>query len=342
MKAELRKTLSDQDKSVIREFAAASPHSHIWQNPDSLPIYIRGGRSAYHFVAEEGNRIVAYGIFYVERSKLEAFSLRGPIFDTLDVGRASIAFLRKEFRKLGVGQLRISPYWAGPEAHVLAEVCKAGGLRPYYPKIGPYDRSGRVRLGGTSEELYSRFEQPTRKDVRRCLKAGFEISRIRCQDTLHAAHSLIEDLKTRKALSPMPSSEANELFHCILSNDELGAAFLARMAGRPVGTFWAARANKQVAIGIGYAVDTNFMRASFRSLSLGVPLWIEGMKWANEKGCEWFDMEGYDPNAKASASDYYVHQFKGQFRPQPIDLLGPHAGVCFWPRYYFYLGFRNW
>jgi GNAT superfamily N-acetyltransferase len=341
MNAQLRLTINDQEKAAIVAFLAASPHAHIWQHPDSLPIYIRDGRIAYHFIAEEGNQVVAYGIFYVERNKLEAFCLRGPVLDSVEVGKSCINLLREKFRKLGIGQLRLSPYWVGSEAHALVNVFAECNFRPYL-RSGPYMKSGRVCLQGTLEEVCQRFSKHTRKEIGRCSRAGFEFLQIRDHERAIQAHSLVQDLKRRKALSPMPLSEFEELYARILCKEESGALFSAYIADRFVGTRWLAKLNRRVAIGVGYAIDNHYMRSSWRSLSLGVPLWVEGMKWARERGCEWFDLEGYDETTPEASPLYGVHQFKGQFKPQPVEIATEHVIGCFWPRYCSYKASRNW
>jgi len=342
LRIELKTTLSSEESVGIARFLAASPHAHIWQNPNSLPIYLYDGRTAFHFVATERDDILSYGVFYVDRYKREAFCLRGPVFETVQVGRSCIEFLLTEFCRLGVGQLRISPYWAGADAHALAEILKSCRLRPYYRGTDAFTKTGRVWLQGTHKELYGRFSPHTRRDLRRCIKVGFEIIRIRDHERATEAYLLQEKLKERRVLSSLPRREFGELRDRVLFSDHLGAILNAYIAGRLVGTFWVARANDSVALAVGYAIDNEFMRASYRSYRIGAPLWVEGMKWAKDEGCEWFDVEGYDENATQTSPMYGVYKFKGQFRPQPIDIVAEHVGVCHWPKYASYQMSHSW
>ena len=342
MRIELKTTLSSEESNRIARFLAASPHAHIWQNPNSLPIYLYDGRTAFHFVATERDEILSYGVFYVDRYKREAFCLRGPVFETVQVGRSCIEFLRTEFRRLGIGQLRISPYWTGADAHALAEIFKPCRLRPYVGGTGVFMKSGRVWLQGTHKELCDRFSQHTRNELRRGSKAGFEVIRIRDRERATEAYLLHEKLKDRKALSSVPRREFEELCDRVLFSDHLGALFNAYIAGRLVGTFWVARANDCVALAVGYAIDNEFMRASYRSYRIGVPLWGAGMKWGKDEGCEWFDVEGYDENATQTSPMYGVYKFKRQFRPKPIDIVAEHVGVCHWPKYALYQMSHSW
>lgn len=342
MNLELKPAISDKERTEIDEFLAQSAQSHVWQHPNAAPIYAYNGRAVQHLVGEDGGKIVCHGIIYVDRWKREAFCLRGPVFEHEETAGEAMRFLCREFENRGVGQLRISPYWMGAGAQVMTGMLSDLGFQPYYPKKGRYMKSGRVWLGGDLDEVFSRFGKETRKEVRRCARAGFEISQVVDYERAREGYRLIRALKRRKGLSPMPGAEFEELFAGILSQAKYGAVFNAYVDGGLAGTRWVVKVNKDVAIGVGYAIDNEFMRSSFRSFSVGVPLWWEGMKWAKGQGCEWFDVEGYDENTGPASALYHVHQFKRQFRPQPVQIVGEHIKICHPGRYRFYQAGKLW
>ena len=69
---------------------------------------------------------------------------------------------------------------------------------------------------------------------------------------------------------------------------------------------------------------------------------VVGMKWAKDEGCEWFDVEGYDENTIQTSPLYGFSKFKGQFRPQPIEIVAEHVGVCHWPKYALHQMSHSW
>lgn len=80
--------------------------------------------------------------------------------------------------------------------------------------------------------------------------------------------------------------------------------------------------------------------SEFRNLTTTPAIFWYGLRWAKERGCRWFDVEGYSENTEKTSSVYRIHESKKKLLPVPVEIISEHICVCNTVTYSIYEGHR--
>lgn len=330
---ECRFVLERPEQEEWHAFWQRAVHSHAEQHllfaeveraRDRIPVYVS---------ARVAGRLVCTGLLSIrpwcagQRLSLEAVCMHGPVCDDLAHLEQTMRVMIRWCRVHRVGRLRISPYWAYPEAEALVSMLRQNGFIPYYPREGNWVDTGLVDLRCSSEQLLASFSKWTRKDIRRVEKLGIEIRAVTREEEAFVAFRSLCRLRRERGLTPMSSGEFRGVFEHVLRDQDVGALFSAYAGDRFLGALWLAR-GPSVAKTEGYVVEARACAALSNSLSIGPPLWWRGIEWAKQRGCAWLDVWGYSETTPPESPVYEIHQFKKKFRPLPTRVLNEHICVC--------------
>lgn len=350
MDLEFQFELSESEKIQWAEFWNNCQHSHPRQHFLFGEIEFEKGRFPIYFSGEVDGNLVCTAIFSIrplffdKTFSLEAICLRGPVFDDVSFFQDLIRFAVDRFKALRVGSIRISPYWQFPEAEEVLSALKELGFTPYYKHrrveatyVGSRTGTGRVDLTRSEDEILASFSKYTRRDIKRVAKLDIDVHPLQMMDeALLAFHSFC-NMRRERGLTQMSKGEFRRTFEYFLADGDYGILFGAFSKKNFLGALWLIR-GPQIALTAGYAVEPESCRKVHNSLSIGPPLWWEGIRWAKQKGCSWLDVEGYSETTPKSSPTYHIHEFKRKFRPLPIQIISEHVLVCNPMTYRFYKG----
>ena len=200
----------DQDRrNEWLEFWQRAKHSHAQQHYDHAAIESARGRRPIYIAGIDKKNITLAGIFSIrpllgdKKYSLEAVCLRGPVFDDINAFEEFLPRIVSQFKKLGVGSIRISPYWKYPEAARLESLLKTKGFRPYYKKEGPGYSTGYIDLRPPVEEMFKLLSKSAGQSVRRIDSLGIEFRQPAQLSDAMAALRSFNNMRRSHGLSPM-------------------------------------------------------------------------------------------------------------------------------------------
>ncbi len=342
MKLTFQYKLNEEQQKQWTLFWQTCRHSHPWQDFQCAEIEREKGRIPIFISGKIDGSIVCIGIFsirplfFLKRFSQEAYCLRGPAFDDVSVFKTFMKLAIEQFKALKVGSVRVSPYWQFPEAREVESVLEELGFTPYYKREGSRCNTGRVDLKRTESEIMASFSQKTRKHIRSIEKFNIELCPAKTVEDALLGFSSLCKMRHDRGLTPMSKGEFTKTYESMIKEQDCGVCLNAFSQERVLlGSFWAVR-DSQIAIPVGYVVESEKCNEVARNLSIGPALWWRGIQWAKGKGCVSLDVEGYSEHTPESSSVYHIHKFKGKFRPQPIDIINEHIYICYSPVYVVY------
>jgi hypothetical protein len=303
------------------------------------------GRTPIFVSGEVDGSIVCIGIFSIRplfwggRFSLEAYCLRGPVFDNVELFKEFIQCVIARFKKLGIGSVRISPYWQFPEAEEVESVLAELGFLPYNRREGTRSSTGYVDLTRSEDEILAAFSKQSRYHIRKAEKSALEIRPVTDMDEAILTFRCLSNMRTIRGLTPMSLSEFRALFQYVLRHKEQGVLLGAFWETEFLGGLWIIRDPCTTHIPC-YAIEADTCKRLTGTLTIGYPLWWQAMKLAKEKRCHWFDVEGYSEAAEESSRVYQIYKFKGNFHPKPVKIISEHICVCNTVTYSIYEGHR--
>jgi hypothetical protein len=334
MKLNFRYELNEEQQNQWIQFWKKCRHSYPRQHFLYAEIEKEQGRVPIFISGEINGSIVCLGIFSIrplffgKRFSLEAYCLRGPAFEDVSVFKTFMGIVIQHFMFMKVGSVRVSPYWQFPEARNVESVLEELGFTSYYKREGSRSNTGMVDLNRTESEIMASFSPKTRQHIRRIEKLDIEICAAKTLDNALLGFSSLCKMRSERGLTPMLKSEFSKMFESIYKYQDYGVCLNAFSKERILlGSLWIIR-GEQVAIVAGYVVETEECNKTAGNLSIGPPLWWNGIQWAKEKGCISFDVEGYSDKTPEASYLYQIHKFKEKFRPQPIQIISEHICIC--------------
>jgi len=97
------------------------------------------------------------------------------VFDNVEFFKEFIQCVIARFKKLGVGSVRISPYWQFPEAEQVESAINSLGFVPYNRREGTRSSTGYVDLTRSEDEILASFSQNTRRKIRQVEHSGVTV-----------------------------------------------------------------------------------------------------------------------------------------------------------------------
>ena len=247
---------------------------------------------------------------------------KGPLFTSLDAFEEWLSWALPRMESDGV-HITLAPQWelghGGDEVETILE--RAGFTR--CRTVGGW-ATLILDIDTPEEAVLQSFRRQARQAIRKCQKAGMEITPDDTPVGRRAFAALIEEMAEHT-----PTLE-------ILSESALRRASLSWFSGGKEGTLLLARSGADVVAGA--LVVKQGARAYLVSLpssrnGSGLPtslliVW-EAIRWAKSHGCTTFDLEGYNLMAREGDPLWGVNQFKRGFAPGilPTTYVAVHEKI---------------
>jgi lipid II:glycine glycyltransferase (peptidoglycan interpeptide bridge formation enzyme) len=315
--------------------------SHAQQHYLHAGVEVAKGRKPLFLYGKNKGRIVAIGIFSIKpiygtmKYSLEAYCLRGPVFEDIHCGIEFLYKAKLYFNSNKVGQIRISPHWHNQQAKELIEALKNNGFSPYYKKQDSLSTTGIVNLQDVEiSNLIATFSKSARREISRAERQHVEIRPItQVSESLKFIKELNSMLITQR-LTPTSESEFVGLFNLLLKKGDLGILLGAYKEKLFLGGLLLYR-DCNYAHGYRFVVAKNLL-AEISNLRLAPIIWFHAMTWAKGKGCHWLDLEGYDIIKDKTNRLYNIYKYKSEFNPTLSKRVSEHIQVCNYTTYLFY------
>ncbi len=337
--------LDQGQKAQWEQFWYKCQHSHPRQHFLFGEVERAKGRIPVYAFGEINGSIVCIGVFSIRplffgnKFSLEAICLRGPAFDDVTQGREFLLQVISRFKTLSVGSIRISPYWIFPEANEVVSAIAALGFLTYGSSSGDRTSTGLVDIQRREDEILRSFSRSARYQIYLASRLSVSVRPVTNFDDAVVAFKCLEQMRTERGILPLSYEEFKATFEHVLKDSEYGILLNSFIGDTFLGGLWIIRGIR-TANPAGYAVQRSISKELPSSLSIGPSLWWEGIKWAKEKGCSLFDVEGYDEGVDKSSPLYHIHEFKRKFCPKPTQIISQHVYVCNTLTYSVYKGFN--
>ena len=279
--------LTQQREAEWLAFWKSCSHPHARQHLSYAAVELGKGRTPLFIAGYVDDAMVCTGLFSIRplfsgtRRSLEAQCLNGPVFDDVAYFQDYIQAAAEWCAAQGVGSIRIAPYWWFPEAAELEDLLRTLGFKPFYRREGARLNSGLVDLTCSQESMLTSYSKWTRRDITRLRKFSIDLRPASTfAEALPAFESLCA-LRRRRGLTAMSRREFEETFD-ILRDGEYGILFAAHCHGAFLGGLWLVR-GPQIANTAGYAIEQEACKRVSNGLSIGPPLWWNGIQWAQTR-----------------------------------------------------------
>jgi hypothetical protein len=323
--------LDESNKKEWHEFWKQCGHAHFRQHYLLGEIEKAKGRMPCYIIGKRNGRVECVGVFSLRPVPLaglcsfEAQCIRGPAFDAVESGSEYLSGVLEYFKSIKVGSVRISPYWFYPEAESVEVMLSKKSFSPC--NGGPRDPTGLVDLRRPEEDILASFSKTTRKEIRTAEKLGITVEPAKTMEEALPAYTCLSAMRRKRGITGMSLKEFQATFDRILSRQEMGILFTAKIGDEFLGARWNINGSR-VANGAGYAIASDASQKLPAHLTVGVPLYWRAFLWSKDRGCDFFDLEGDVLNRDPSSPTYLVSQFKRRFNPAPFERINEHIHVC--------------
>lgn len=331
MNISFQTSLAPDDKARWVQYWLQSRHAHPEQHPRYAAIEHAMGRRPLYVIGEEAGHIRALALLSLKpwmrdwHYSMEAICRRGPVFDEPWAGRELLLGIVQRLSQLRVGSIRISSDWIFPGA-ARAEVmlremgfvpCDSGGARA---------ATGRIDLRIDPDDIFAGFSSSTRREIRLAGRRGIEVRPVKHPGELHAAYHCLIASQRRAGLMRVSKRQFDTYYHALVQSSSLGTLLGAFSGDELLGEL-AVTCSPSVAYPTMYSIHPARARRH-ANVSVGPSLWWQGLLWARERGCGWFDVEGSVARFDPSDVHYEISNFKRRFNPEPLERLSEHVLVC--------------
>jgi hypothetical protein len=309
-------------------FLAAARRQHPRQDPRFALVEQADGRDTLFLTGyDEGGKIAAIGLLAMLRHPFwpgahqEAQCLSGPVCDD---AATLVAFLQSVARLPGlarVGRLKVTPFWTGPEAELLARRLSEAGWT--IREAEPFRSTGWVDTTLPVEDLFARFSKSARREVRRAERQGITLHRIVERDGAQVFLDSLNRLRSERRLGPVPAPGFLAAFDAIYRAGEDGVILSACHEGTFVAGLQLYR-GAHVAHGRQFTTEPARLR-QLGNLRIAPFLWLEGLRWAKARGCAALDVEGWRQGVDEDDPKYNIYKYKSEFGPVPVRRLAEHS-----------------
>jgi lipid II:glycine glycyltransferase (peptidoglycan interpeptide bridge formation enzyme) len=311
-------------------FLAQARHQHPRQDPRFATVERATGQDVVFAIGRRDGKICAVGLFTLQPSRLlpgrisVASALSGPVCDD---GHEMVGFLQglaKHKRFAKVVAICITPYWLEGEAGDLADKLSEAGFK--ITDSEPHRNTGMIDLTLSEDDLRASFSRSARRKVRLVEKSDIEIRRI---ETPGDAETFFERLNTlviaRHNLTPVSRAEYETGFRHIYNDPSIGVILGAYHEGVFLGGVLLYRSGT-TAHARRYVADPGAAQ-TIGNLRVAPALWLEGLLWAKNEDCTYFDVEGFLPVDDKSHPNFNVYEYKREFKPTHVRRIAEHTLV---------------
>jgi len=311
-----------------------APHAHPRQHPALASVECDLGRDVFFVTGTDGPHLVCAGAFSIRKSggplrvPLEAVSLRGPVFDDLEVGRQCLEAVLEHGRKLGIGRVRVAPYWTYPEAHGVETMFHDAGFAPCGGPAAGRQHTGYVALARDEDAIYAGFSKSFKKQIRAARQKQVRIESVTESADAERFYALYRAMQSRRGLPVIDPAEFIALFTRVFSRQDIGVALHAVLDDELLGGLYLMRTPSMV-FPAQYALAERDGRGRLpASVSIGPMLWWHAIQWGRDAGCRGLDVEGYRPPEQESDRLRNVCAFKERMRPTHVTIINQHSRPC--------------
>jgi lipid II:glycine glycyltransferase (peptidoglycan interpeptide bridge formation enzyme) len=290
------------------------------------------GREPLFLYGKKEEKIVAAGIFSIKpiwrmKYSLEAYCLRGPVFEDINYGIEFLDKVKQYFNSRSVGQIRVSPHWHDQQAEEMVAALKNNGFAPYYRKEGSLSTTGLVHIHDIeNNNLIATFSKSARREISRAERQNVEIRPITQESESLKFLKELNNMLIDKGMTSTSENEFGGLFNLLLKQADLGVLLGAYKEESFLGGLLLYR-DCTYAHGYRFVVVKNLL-SEISNLRLAPIIWFHAMTWAKEKGCHWLDVEGYDIIEDKSNPLYSIYKYKREFNPILSKRVSEHIQVC--------------
>ena len=335
--------LDQKQKTEWIEFLQNSKHSFAQQHYIYGEIERAKGRIPVYVYGENGGKLICTGVFSIrllffgKYFSLEAVCHRGPVFDDTAYIEDFLLQVISYFKKLFVGSVRIAPYWFFPESEEVESIFKKMGFKPYIASphiinrmrglnVSTRSSTALVDLQRSEEEIFASFSKSTRREIRRAERANVYIRPTKDISEANKFFELLHEMGVERGFMLPDYSEFRGTFENVLKDEDMGILLSAFSASIFLGGIWIIRC-PNYAHACRYVVVRKPLK-ELSNLRIGPILWLKGMLWAKEKGCQFFDMGGPADDVDKSNPLYKVNKFKQGFSPICCEVTRQHTYKC--------------
>jgi lipid II:glycine glycyltransferase (peptidoglycan interpeptide bridge formation enzyme) len=312
--------ITEADRQRWNDFVAQTPAFALMQSFEWGEFKERLGWKAIRLAAQRAGRITAAAQLLVKRAPLGLFSVgyvpRGPLVDWQDTAAttALLKRLHRVARRHRALFTRIEPpVLHSPQAHQT--------LRRYGFRASEQTNQPRctlmLDLEPDMDTLFANLPKKTRYHIRSCKRKGV-MPRREEETALPTFYRLMLATSERKGFA-IHSQQYYEQEFKVFARQNRAALLFGDHEGEPIAT------EMPFVFGPYGAALHGASSNAHRNLPVGDLLTWEGISWAKEKGCRWYDLWGIPDK---------VGELVTSGQPIPEDESGGLWGV-----YYFKKGF---
>lgn len=329
MDIQVSEDLSEILKVEWCTFLSTATHHHVRQDLRFGPVDLAGGQEVLYALGREGGKIRAVGLFtlldhpFLPGAFASAVCLSGPISDDPELLVQFMEGVRihKAFAK--VGRISVTPYWLEDQGKELSDHLERHGWTLSEPKDSRM--TGIVDISGDAFEIANRFSQTCRRKLRKAEKKNFNVAVLQGKTNAEDFLTRLNLHRSARGLRPLDQKTFMSAFEHIYRHNDLGVVLVIYHQGRFVAGIVLHRSRETTHF--IHSVHDDAILAELGNLRISPLLMLDAMKWANEKGCRYFDLEGYgdpdDPNNRLK----HIHKYKSEFKPKAVFRVAEHHKV---------------
>jgi lipid II:glycine glycyltransferase (peptidoglycan interpeptide bridge formation enzyme) len=319
--------VSAQELSAYDKWLENADNGHLLQS-SKWAEFKRGEWKPYCFFLKNGEDVVGAATVLVRSlpmvKKKVLYLSRGPVlvdYENRELWQGFTAGIAQFAREIQGAVIKIDP--AIPQASSCAQILQDLGYKSLKTQEGfgggiQPAATIRVDLTLPLEEIHKRFPKKTRYGIRHAESNGVVFQREgvggidefyeAMQATARRAKLVLRPLKYYRSVLDLFGNDAT-LINSYLDNQLISSGLYVKF-GNKVWALYGGITYKHSHIQVGHALE-----------------W-EGMKWAKEKGAQWFDFFGIpvfrESESKRNKEIYGIYRFKRTFGGEELDFIGEY------------------
>lgn len=330
MPVEFLEKLNPEQQKKWTAFWNSCKHSHPEQHLLYGEVVRAQGRKPVFVFGEHNGIIDCIGIFSIcplacHRFSSEAICLRGPAFDEPSLLYEYLPQIISYFKPMYVGSIRISPYWYYDESEDLCRILDDLGFIPhsynsslinkiYNRKRVTHYVTSIIDICSEKEMIMDSFSKKTRRLIRKAQDVNIVIKTAKNLETVKEFYKHFSEMCLARSLNLPPFAEFENTYEYLFNNEDIGVLICAYYNDIFIGGVWVIRGPKYAHC-LRLAVAKKQMNELGLNFSIAPILFWNGMLWAKEKGCQFFDLEGSSEIVSTSDHMFRIQSIKRGFNP---------------------------
>ena len=330
MEIEVQDALSDRLTAEWDGFLSNAVHQHVRQDPRFGPVDLAEGNEVRYALGRENGGVKAVGLFtlrphpFLPGAFTNAISLSGPVSDDPAVFVSFMEGVRRHKAFARVGRISITPYWLNEVGKELGAHLEKNDWKLSEPQNARL--TGVVDISGAASDIASRFSQTCRRKLRKAEKQDLDVTVIREKADAADFLTRLNRHRSERGLRPLGQKSFMAAFENIYRHDDLGVIRVIYHQNRFLAGIVLHRSRDTTHF--IYSVHDDAILAELDNLRISPFLMLDAMKWANARGCRYFDLEGYGNPDDPDNPLRHIHKYKSEFKPEPVFRVAEHHKIC--------------